>query len=114
MSKTLLAATVLMVCGSPLVAQQPLKKYVETLTIGEFMKLPFDFQVMYLAGITDGFTYVMRNYNVADYEEFSACVRRVSLKVATEEMVEQIKQRKEEEPLTTYFAKSLGARCHRK
>jgi hypothetical protein len=31
-------------------------------------------------------------------------------------MIEQIKQRqkKEDEPLMTYFAKSLGARCHQK
>lgn len=114
MSKALLAAVVLMVAGSPLLAQQPLKKYVEALTVGDFMKLPFDFQVIYVAGLTDGFTYVMRNYDVANYEDFSACVRRVSLKVATEEMVEQIKKRKEEEPLTTYFAKSLGARCLQK
>jgi hypothetical protein len=110
MSKILLAAVVLIVSGSTSVAEQPPKNYVETITIDNFMR-PFDFQVMYVAGITDGFTYVMRNHDLPEYDEYSACVRQVTLEVATKEMIEQIKQRKEEEPLTTYFAKSLGARC---
>jgi hypothetical protein len=111
MLKILLAAVVLIVCGSTSFAEQPPKNYVETITIDNFMRLPFDFQVMYVAGITDGFTYVMRNHDLPEYDEYSACVRQVTLEVATKEMIEQIKQRKEQEPLTTYFAKSLGARC---
>ena len=115
MNKILLSAVVLIALGSTSFGEQPLNRYVETITIGDFMKLPFDFQIMYVAGITDGFTYVMRNYNVPGYDEYTACIR-VSLKAASEDMIEQIKQRskKEEEPLMTYFAKSLGARCHQK
>jgi hypothetical protein len=115
MYKILLSAVMLIAPGSTSFGEQPLNHYVETITIDDFMKLPFDFQVMYVAGITDGFTYVMRNYNVPGYDEYSACIR-VSLKAATEDMIEQIKQRqkKEDEPLMTYFAKSLGARCHQK
>jgi hypothetical protein len=87
------------------------KQYVEATTIEEFNKLPFDSQVVYVAGMIDGFTYVMRNYDVPDYDQYSACVRGVSLEVATKDMLRQIRERKEEEPLGTYFAKSLGARC---
>ena len=103
------------VSGSTSFAQQPPKHYVETITIADFMKLPFDFQVMYVAGITDGFTYVMRNNDLPEYDGYAACVRQVTLEVATKEMIEQIKQRKQEdEPIMTYFAKSLGARCRHK
>jgi hypothetical protein len=59
MSKIFLAAVVLIVSRSMLLAEQPTKNYVETIKLDEFMKLPFDFQIMYVAGITDGFTYVM-------------------------------------------------------
>ena len=116
MSKILLAALALIVAGSTSFAEQPLKHYAETITINTFMKLPIDFQVMYVAGITDGFTYVMRNYDVPGYDEYAACISRVSMEVATKEMIEQIKQRdeKEEESPATYFAKSLGARCRHK
>ncbi len=92
MYKILLSAVMLIAPGSTSFGEQPLNHYVETITIDDFMKLPFDFQVIYVAGITDGFTYVMRNYNVPGYDEYSACIR-VSLKAATEDMIEQIKQR---------------------
>jgi hypothetical protein len=72
MFKILLATgAVLIVFGSMSLGQQPPKKYVEAITIDEFLRLPSDFQVMYVAGISDGFTYVMRNYDIPGYEEFA-------------------------------------------
>jgi hypothetical protein len=112
MLKPFIVAAVVAVSATISKAEEPPKQYVEAITIEEFTKLPFDSQVMYVAGMIDGFTYVMRNYDIAGYDQYSACVRGVSLEVATKDMLRQLKERKEEEPLGTYFAKSLGARCH--
>ena len=50
MLKPLIVAAVVAVSATISKAEEPPKQYVEAITIEEFAKLPFDSQVMYVAG----------------------------------------------------------------
>ena len=66
-----LAGMILLAVGTPVQAET---------SASEFLELSGDRQASYVAGILQGMSYVMFNYDRAGYERWDACVRAQSLK----------------------------------
>ena len=79
----------------------------------EFLQLSADRQAAYVAGIFQGMSYVMFNYDRAGYERWDACVRAQSLEVTVNDVLRLLKESPNEScgPLPWAVTKAVSKRC---
>ena len=99
-----LAGIILLVVGTPVQA--------ETST-SEFSELSGDRQASYVAGILQGMSYVMFNYDRAGYERWDACVRAQSLEATVGDVLRLLKESPNESrsPVPWAVTKAVSKRC---
>lgn len=49
---------------------------VQVVKTADYLALSTELQAIYVAGIVDGMAYMLRNYDMPDHEEWTACVRK--------------------------------------
>lgn len=58
---------------------QNLTKTVEIIKTEDWLKLPEEWQVTYVAGVVDGMAYVLYNSDSPDHDKWVACVQKAPL-----------------------------------
>ena len=99
-----LAGMILLAVGTPLQAET---------SASEFLQLSSDHQVAYVAGILQGMSYVMFNYDKAGYERWDACVHAQSLEVTVGDVLRLLKESPNESrsPVPWAVTKAVGKHC---
>jgi hypothetical protein len=85
---------------------------LETVSTSEFLKLPGDFQALYVAGILDGMSYVTHNYEIPNGDQWVACVRTKTLGATLTDVLAYMKANPSEAkyPVPWAVAKTIGQR----
>lgn len=83
-----------------------------SVTPDEFLKLPEDFQVIYVAGYIDAATFITYGYSFPDHNELVECFRSGSIGEFTKEVVEWLKNHPDYEGSIAYaIAETTGSLC---
>jgi hypothetical protein len=79
----------------------------------EFLGLSGDRQATYVAGILQGMSYVMSNYDRAGYERWDACVRSQGLGATVDDVLRLLKENPNESPSPVPWAvtRAVTTRC---
>jgi len=86
---------------------------LQPVTTADFMKLPENIQVMYVAGILEGIAFMAYSYT-SDYPSWVECVRRKTFGETTKDVNSFIRQDPSfNEGVASAVAQSLGKRCKR-
>ena len=99
-----LAGMIILAVGTPVQAE----------TSGsEFLQLSSDRQAAYVAGILQGMSYVMFNYDRAGYERWDACARAQSIEATVGEVLRLLKESPNESPSPVPWAvtRAISTRC---
>ena len=85
---------------------------LETLKTSDFLKLPINFQALYIGGVLDGMSYVSYGNSDPTLGAWTSCVRRKTVGETTEEAVRWLKEHEQERgwPVPWAVAKVIGAR----
>ena len=85
---------------------------LETLKTSEFLKLPPEFQAIYIGGVLDGMAYVSYGTQDPKLGAWTNCVRAKSLGQSTEEVVRWLIDNEHERwwPVPWAVAQVIGAR----
>jgi hypothetical protein len=87
---------------------------LEPMTTSEFMRLPEDAQLLYVAGIMGGIAFTAYSYAPSDYPAWVQCVRQKTLAATTKDVVAFLKARPRfDESVASAFARMIGERCPR-
>jgi hypothetical protein len=99
-----LAGMVLLAAGTPAQAGT---------SASEFLELSGDRQATYVAGILQGMSYVMFNYDRAGYERWDACARAQNLEATVGEVLRLLKESPNESPSPVPWAvtRAISTRC---
>ena len=99
-----LAGMILLAVGTPLQAET---------SASEFLQLSSDRQVAYVAGIFQGMSYVMFNYDKAGYERWNACLRAENLEGTVADVLRLLKESPNEShsPVPWAVTKAVGKHC---
>ncbi len=102
--------------SSPLaLAEEPTKGPLHSIEISEFVQLPNDFQVFYVAGAIDGMTFVTYGYKIKDHDKLVECYRSMPLGEFTNHVVELAKSSTDNKVnVATLVAKTAGKYCKSK
>jgi hypothetical protein len=86
-----------------------------SITAAEFLKLPEDARVTYVAGVIDGITFTSYGYNLPNHDRYIRCVRTLSLGVLTQRTVDWLRARPSfAEGTASAVSQMLGAYCKEK
>jgi hypothetical protein len=79
----------------------------------EFLKLSGDRQAEYVAGILQGMSYVMTNYDRAGYERWDACVRAQTLEATVSDVLRLLKESPNESrnPIPWAVTRAISKHC---
>jgi hypothetical protein len=79
----------------------------------EFLQLSGDRQAAYVAGILQGMSYVMLNYDRAGYDKWDACVRAQSLEAIVVDVLHLLKDNPNEShnPVPWAVTRAVSQRC---
>jgi hypothetical protein len=79
----------------------------------EFLLLSNDRQDAYVAGILQGMSYVMFNYDKSGYERWDACVRAQSLEATIGDVIRLLKENPDESrsPVPWAVTRAVTTRC---
>ncbi len=85
---------------------------LETILVEEFLKLPENFQVLYVAGILDGMSFVSYGNNDPTLGAWTNCVRQKTLGETNREVVAWLETNPEyrTSPVPWTVAQAIGAR----
>jgi hypothetical protein len=85
---------------------------LETVSVADFLKLPDDLQAIYVAGILDGMSYVIFNYQLSEPDKWAECVRLRTLDETLNEVLAYLKNNPSEAsyPLPWAVARTIGQR----
>jgi hypothetical protein len=111
MKKGVLASlSVLMILSSALIAYADDKiGPLNTITPQQFLKLPQDYQFMYVAGYIDSATFISYGYSFPDHADLVACCRSMSLEIFAKEVVSWLKRNPQfEEGMASAVAHTTG------
>ena len=99
-----LAGMFLLAVGTPVQAET---------SASEFLQLSSDRQVAYVAGILQGMSYVMFNYDKVGYERWNACVRAQNLEDTVADVLRFLKESPDESrsPVPWAVTKAVGKHC---
>jgi hypothetical protein len=99
-----LAGMILLAVGTPIQAET---------SASEFLELSRDRQAAYVAGILQGMSYVMFNYDRAGYERWDACVRAQSLDATVGDVLRLLKESPNESrsPVPWAVTRAVSKRC---
>jgi hypothetical protein len=103
--RLLLIGLVLVAVSTPVLAEK-----TET---SEFLRLPADHQAAYVAGILQGMSYVMFNYDRAGYEKWDACVHAQNLEATVAEVLRLLNENPNESrnPVPWAVTRAVGKHC---
>ena len=103
--RLLLIGLVLVAVSTPVLAEK-----TET---SEFLRLPADHQAAYVAGILQGMSYVMFNYDRAGYEKWDACVHAQNLEPTVAEVLRLLNENPNESrnPVPWAVTRAVGKHC---
>jgi hypothetical protein len=99
-----LAGMILLAVGTPAQAET---------SASEFLQLSSDRQAAYVAGLLQGMSYVMFNYDRAGYERWEACVRAQSLEATVGDVLRLLKESPDESrsPVPWAVTRAVSKRC---
>jgi hypothetical protein len=87
--------------------------HAETFETSEFLQFSGDHQAAYVAGILQGMSYVMVNYDRAGYGKWEACVRAQSLEATVVDVLRLLKENPNESRNSVPWAvtRAVSQRC---
>jgi len=86
-----------------------------SITAAEFLKLPEDARVTYVAGVIDGITLTSYGYSLPDHDRYIRCVRTLALGALTQRTVDWLRARPSfAEGAASAVSQMLGAYCNEK
>ena len=89
-------------------------RIVQPITAQQFLKLPLNFQGLYIGGLIEGMAYAYYGDAQPDYLKFADCVRGQTLGDTTQEVVTFLQQQPDfNEGVSLALARTLGNRCKR-
>jgi hypothetical protein len=101
-----------LIAASSITASADETKPVQGLTATEFLKLPEDFQAVYIGGIIEGEAFIAYNYSMPNYSAWVACVRSRSFGDTTADVVAFLRAEPNFNGTVAYaLAKTFGNRC---
>jgi hypothetical protein len=85
---------------------------LKTISAADYLKLPPDFQAMYLAGVLDGISFKLYGESSPEYSAWASCARKTTLADFVKELVTFLEKNPEEKnyPLPWPASRVLGAR----
>jgi hypothetical protein len=103
--RLLLIGFVLVAVSTPVLAEK-----TET---SEFLRLSADHQAAYVAGILQGMSYVMFNYDRAGYEKWDACVHAQNLEATVADVLRLLNENPNESrnPVPWAVTRAIGKHC---
>jgi len=100
------------VSNTPLASASTTKGPLHTITIAEFLKLPTDYQSIYVAGAIDGMTFITYGYKISHHDKFVGCSRKGTLSELTARVVQNANKRPDfEESVATLVGMTVGEDC---
>ena len=112
MQKSIVAFSIFLSASAQ--AAQPKMGPLHSLGVQEFLKLPENYQVLYVAGAIDGMTFVSYGYALPDHDALVRCYRSKPLGEFTKEVVELAKTKVGfKENVATLVAKTAGNLCRK-
>ena len=99
-----LGGMILLAVGTPAQAET---------SASEFLQLSSDRQAAYVAGLLEGMSYVMFNYDRAGYVRWEACVRAQSLEATVGDVLRLLKESPDESrtPVPWAVTRVVSKRC---
>jgi hypothetical protein len=85
----------------------------ETSATSEFLRWPEDRQTAYVAGVLQGVSYLMSNYDKAGYQRWGACVHAQSLEATVVDVLRLLKENPNESstPVPWAVVKAISRHC---
>lgn len=112
MVRKVLAILLLLFISSGTLSAEPTKGPLHSITLNEFLQLPEDFQVIYVAGAIDGMTFLTYGYAFDNHDELVECYRRLPLGEFTSKVVDLAKTKHDfKENVATLVAMTAGNLC---
>ncbi len=93
-------------------AGEPKQGPLYSIEVNEFLRLPKDFQVIYVAGAIDGMTFVSYRYGIEGHDGLVNCYSSFPLGTFTSKVVEMAKSKKDfKENVATLVAMTAENLC---